>query len=174
MSLEALDRFTQVVSRPFTAHDFIALSGTPAPRALKLLKAGDKAGVIALVTPHKDPAQMVFVPRPRIVRKSYYDFRPSRSKLQAILDIMQSGSTYDSYQLSSLTNMSIRSIQRYLHMLSHLGCVKSSLPPVKKHGRISPLYTLIHTDLPLIIPPYFATCSPAYKRSSLSTPKEAS
>ncbi len=153
-----LNAFLQIVRKPFTGEQFISLSGLPPSQAESALSMAVAHGRVNLVQDAPSFESTVFVRKPPKWNKPVRDWSPRRSALQTVLDHMEAGMEYRAPQLREATGFSIRSVERYLAMLVHLGCIQKRVDFISNNpGRPRHHYTRHETDAPLpaSIPRYY-------------------
>ncbi len=163
---DILSGFLQIVRKPFTGTTFISLSGLSPREAESTISMGVAQGKVNLVQDALSFEDSVFVRKPPRWRKPVADWSPRREALQAMLDHMQADTEYRAPDLRQVTNFSIRSVERYLAMLVHLGCVSKRVEYIHDViGRPRHFYTKTQNPLPATIPRYYH-CGLAKQRQS--------
>ncbi len=153
---DILSGFLQIMRKPFSGETFISLSGLNPSEAESVISAGVADGRINLVQGNVTFETSVFVRKPPLWQKPVRDWAPRRNALVAVLQKMEPEREYRAQDIRHATGFSIRSVERYLAMLAHLGCVARRIDS-NAHipGRPRYFYTITARPLPESIPRYY-------------------
>lgn len=159
--LTAVKRYTAIVRKPFTTLDFIEDTGFRQERAIRILNIAAKLAILNYLG--GTGAERTYVPVPPKTPK-YFDFTPCRTKLAATQDLLSTTRYRHWPQIIAKSGMGKRTLQRYLDMLTYLGCATMKTAPAR-NGHPKKTYKSTGKALPERIPPYYRTLSPAWRRS---------
>ncbi|GAB1366004.1 hypothetical protein MASR1M36_08750 [Candidatus Cloacimonadaceae bacterium] len=116
-------RFSRVKgSGTFSLDEFCALTGIPQTRSVKILRLGEKQGIILCLA----SGFYLLKPLPTPRKNAWADWRPPRAKLQAFLDLIPLETKIENRTLIAASGLSLTAARRYLRILKYTGHVLRS------------------------------------------------